>query len=97
MFVAELDGELVGFASVSERQHWVGDVDGYVGELAVAPSASRKGVGRMLIGAAEDWARERGLAHLTLETGASNRTARAFYAALGFLEEDVRLAKRLLP
>ena len=51
----------------------------------------------MLIGAAEDWARERGLVHLTLETGAGNRTARAFYAALGFLEEDVRLAKRLLP
>jgi ribosomal protein S18 acetylase RimI-like enzyme len=43
--------------------------------------------------AAEDWARRRGLQHLTLETGAANTAARAFYRALGYRYEDVRLTK----
>jgi ribosomal protein S18 acetylase RimI-like enzyme len=38
---------------------------------------------------------ERGLARITLETGAANDAARAFYAALGYREEDVRLSRAL--
>jgi len=45
--------------------------------------------------AAEDWARARGLRHLTLQTGAANAEARAFYRALGYLEEEVRLTRSL--
>jgi GNAT superfamily N-acetyltransferase len=52
-------------------------------------------VGRSLVAAAEAWARERGLSRITLETGAANSAARAFYAALGFAEEDVRLTRTL--
>jgi len=47
--------------------------------------------------AAESWASDRGLRHLTLETGAANQPARGFYRALGYLEEDVRLTKPLPP
>ena len=46
---------------------------------------------------AEAWARDRGLAHLTLHTGAYNASARAFYAALGFAEEEVRLTRPVPP
>jgi ribosomal protein S18 acetylase RimI-like enzyme len=46
--------------------------------------------------AAEDWSRQRGLAYLTLETGAKNGRAREFYRRGGFEEEDVRLTQRLL-
>jgi hypothetical protein len=35
------------------------------------------------------------LGYLTLETGAANHGGRAFYAALGYLEEDVRLTKKI--
>ena len=45
--------------------------------------------------AAEEWARRQGLACVSLDTGAANTRARAFYAALGYEEEDVRLTKRL--
>jgi GNAT superfamily N-acetyltransferase len=45
--------------------------------------------------AAEEWARRQGLACLSLDTGAANARARAFYAALGYEEEDVKLTKRL--
>ena len=43
--------------------------------------------------AAEAWGAGRGLRCLTLETGAANQPARSFYAALGYLPEDVRLTK----
>jgi GNAT superfamily N-acetyltransferase len=89
------DGEVVGFVSVGESKHFTGQVDGYVGELVTAAAAEGRGVGRALMAAAEDWARQRGLSNLTLETGAANGRARNFYANLGYLEEEVRLTRRL--
>ncbi len=95
VLVAVAGQELLGLVAVSERRHFSGQLDGYVGELVVAASAVRRGVGSALMAAAEDWARRRGLCLLTLETGAANRAARAFYEALGYAEEDVRLTKSL--
>jgi GNAT superfamily N-acetyltransferase len=93
VFVAEESGRVVGFVGVSERTHFAGDVDGYVGELVVASDAERRGTGRALVAAAEDWTRRRGLRRVTIDTGAANKAARAFYGALGYAEEDVRLSK----
>jgi GNAT superfamily N-acetyltransferase len=45
---------------------------GCVGELVVAEHAGRSGIARSLVAAAEAWARDQGLAHLTLRTGAYN-------------------------
>jgi GNAT superfamily N-acetyltransferase len=95
MFVAAVAGQVLGVLSIQPATHFTGERDGYIGELAVAERASRQGIGRGLIGAADAWARDRGLAHLTLHTGARNASARAFYAALGFAEEEVRLTRPL--
>jgi ribosomal protein S18 acetylase RimI-like enzyme len=83
--------QVVGAISVSRSRHFSGEDDAYIGELAVAKQAARAGVGRQLVAAASAWARERGLRCLTLHTGAANASARAFYEALGFRDEDVRL------
>jgi ribosomal protein S18 acetylase RimI-like enzyme len=91
------DGRVVGVLSIRPTRHFTGEHDGYIGELVVAPHAERRGVGRSLIDTAEAWARDRGLAHLTLHTGAYNASARAFYAALGFAEEEVRLTRPVPP
>jgi ribosomal protein S18 acetylase RimI-like enzyme len=93
VFVAEQSGRVVGFVSVSERAHFAGDVDGYIGELVVASDTERRGVGRALVAAAETWTRLRGHRRVTLDTGAANKSARAFYSALGYAEEDIRLSK----
>ncbi|MBF9072108.1 GNAT family N-acetyltransferase [Streptacidiphilus fuscans] len=97
LLVAEADGRLLGVISVTEQGHWTGARDAYIGELAVSPEASRRGAGRALVAAVTDWARQRGLESVTLQTGAANATARAFYAALGFAEEEVRLTLPLDP
>ena len=91
LFVAEGDGVILGVVSVTPQPHWAGGRDAYIGELAVAPHAARRGIGRALVATARDWAAAQGLAAVTLQTGAANATARAFYAALGFAEEEVRL------
>ncbi|MGI8869782.1 MAG: GNAT family N-acetyltransferase [Mycobacteriales bacterium] len=93
VFVAEIDGQVAGFVTAIERKHWTGESDAYVSELVVAEGWARKGVGTALLGAAESWAAEAGYRRLTLSTGAANRTARAFYAALGFEEEDITLSR----
>lgn len=91
VLVAEVDGAVVGFGSVCEREHWSGGCDAYVGELAVDQTCEGRGVGRAIVDAAIRWARERDVGALTLDTGAANARARRFYAGLGFREEDVRL------
>jgi ribosomal protein S18 acetylase RimI-like enzyme len=93
LYVAAAGDDVVGFVSLSERTHFTGQVDAYVGELAVRPGLERRGIATALMAAAEAWAADRGLAFLTLETGAANRPARGLYQALGFQEEDVRLTK----
>ena len=62
-----------------------------------ADRAARRGIGRALVTAADEWARDRGLRNLTLHTGAYNAGARAFYADLGFAEEEVRLTRPIQP
>lgn len=96
-FVAESGGTLLGLVTVGERRHFTGEVDGYVGALAVAAGQERQGIGRALMQAAEQWARDRGRSRLTLETGAANHAARSFYMSLGYEEEDVRLSRSRPP
>jgi GNAT superfamily N-acetyltransferase len=88
---------VVGVISIRPALHFTSERDGYIGELAVARHESRRGTGRALIDAADAWARDHGLANLTLHTGAFNAAARAFYAALGFAEEEVRLTRPVTP
>jgi len=95
VWVAQAGEEVVGLVTAAERRHFTGEVDAYVGELVVDVDHERRGVGTLLLNAVEEWARRRGLRHLTLETGAANALARAFYARSGYREEDVRLTKGL--
>jgi ribosomal protein S18 acetylase RimI-like enzyme len=95
VLVAEEDGTVAGFASGEERRHWSGEPELYVGELAVDPQYEGRGVGRALVDAVTEHAERLGLLTITLDTGAANANARAFYKRLGFEEEDVKLTKRV--
>jgi ribosomal protein S18 acetylase RimI-like enzyme len=97
VFVAEADGDLAGIVTVSERISFAGEREGYVGWLAVRAGMERRGIGSALMTVAENWAIDRGLSCITLETGAANHAARSLYQALGYEEEDIRLTKHSLP
>jgi GNAT superfamily N-acetyltransferase len=81
VLVAEAEGgRLVGVVSAYLDLHsirfgprcWVED-------LAVDPSLRSQGIGRALLQAAMDWARDRGATHLELDTGLAREDARRFY------------------
>jgi ribosomal protein S18 acetylase RimI-like enzyme len=95
VFVAVDGDQIVGVVHAAERTHFTGQVDAYVGELVTAAGHERRGIARALMDAAEKWGAARGLDYLTLETGVLNHAARAFYQAIGYAEEDVRLTKQI--
>ena len=88
-------GLVVGFIAVAVQQHYIDGRDAYIGELAVDAALERQGIASTLLGEAERWAASRGCERMTLQTGAANARARAFYASHGFEEEDIALARPL--
>jgi GNAT superfamily N-acetyltransferase len=75
LFVAGAKGTVVGLASVEPDQ---------VKVLYVDPLVQRRGVGRALLGAAVDHARDTGASELHLWVAEGNGPARAFYEAAGW-------------
>lgn len=67
----------------------------FVKDLAVTADAEGRGVGALLLAAAEGWARERGLSQVGLKVNAGNARARALYARAGFAEDHLMLVKPL--
>ena len=79
VLVAELDGEIAGFAVVLD-QDGRAELDG----LFVEPSNWRQGIGTALVDAAVHLARDRGLSLMTV---VANPAAREFYERCGFSVE----------
>lgn len=87
IWVAEQSGEVMG---ASATRTVADEVE--VLTLGVAPLWRRRGVGRSLMDAALSQAGQAGARQVFLEVRESNRGARAFYAALGFVESGRRRA-----
>lgn len=83
------DGRLIVARDASERvvgfAHlvWVGEFV-HLEEIDVDSDFGRRGIGRMLVEAACEWARARGSDHITLSTFRDVAWNAPFYARLGF-------------
>ena len=93
-------GAPVGFAEVSQRPYGDGCDTAPVAWLEgifVAQSHRRRGVGKWLVAAVEDWARGRGLSELGSDAELDNLTSRLSHALWGFDETErvVRFRKAL--
>ncbi|WP_407538511.1 N-acetyltransferase [Deinococcus radiomollis] len=96
VLVAEDERGLAGFVEVrAERDASSAEPQAYLASIAVAREAEGQGLGRILMAAAEAWARARGLPTLTLHVFATNDRARGFYHSLGFQEDTLFLTKSL--
>lgn len=76
---SETGSRLLGFAAA-----WFRGEDGELGDLAVAPAARRRGIGRRLVEEILAEARRREVARLSLQVRVSNVAARSLYAGVGF-------------
>lgn len=97
LILAEDDrGATLGFTFLEPHvDYFSGDRHGHIGMIAVSEHAEGTGVGRLLMEAAEAWARANGYEKLTLNTFEGNRRARDFYERLGYAVEIVRYTKSL--
>ena len=67
---------------------WSDAPGAYLDELYVAPAKRGDGMGRALLEAAMDAAREAGADHIDLNTGETDTAARALYESAGFTNRE---------
>jgi ribosomal protein S18 acetylase RimI-like enzyme len=91
--LAEDDGRAVGFifCVLGDR----GRKTAHISDFYVRPDARGRGVGRALLAAVIEPARENGLDHVSLEVLVGNTDARRLYERLGFAPVDMFMAAPL--
>jgi RimJ/RimL family protein N-acetyltransferase len=89
VLVAEAPGGIVGRLSIARDSH---SASSHVADLGlmVARDFRRRGAGRALMEAAEDWARKVGVQKIELHVFPHNVGAIALYEQLGYVREGLR-------
>ena len=95
---AEAEGErLAGFVEVALRPWYegcAGSPVAYVEALYVMPEERGRGVGAVLLKAAEAWAASRGCRTIAADARVENDVGRALHARLGYEETGTRVRMR---
>jgi len=97
VFVCELGDRLTGFVEASLRQYADGCDSSPVGYLEgwyVEPQARRLGIGRLLVAAAEDWARSKGCIEMGSDALVENAAGQRAHARLGYVEVERQVCFR---
>ncbi|UCB53523.1 MAG: GNAT family N-acetyltransferase [Candidatus Zixiibacteriota bacterium] len=89
VFVAEHEGKTIGFIECSIRDKAPAcetDRIGYIEGWFVAPEFRNQGVGRRLVQAGEQWARDKGCIEMASDTTTNFPSSPAAHKALGYQE-----------
>jgi GNAT superfamily N-acetyltransferase len=100
IFVADMDGRVVGFATLlsqfSSGELDDGDLEfALLSDIVVREECRGQGVGRQLLESAEEQARKDGARWLRVSVLAKNRLARQLYESIGFSELYIDFEKAL--
>jgi aminoglycoside 6'-N-acetyltransferase I len=84
-----LDGsQPIGFVTVCMRVDYVEGSNsspvGYLEGLFVEKEYRKAGIGKLLVDAAEDWARKKGASEMGSDTDAVNKVSQKFHKAVGY-------------
>jgi ribosomal protein S18 acetylase RimI-like enzyme len=87
---------LLGFIVVQKQtDYFTGEDYASILNLVVHANVEGRGIGRILVEAAERWAKDCGFRSSALEVFATNRRARQFYEKIGYREEVVKYVKQI--
>ncbi|MDJ0762851.1 MAG: GNAT family N-acetyltransferase [Myxococcota bacterium] len=78
------DGSVVGWAHVFLARRIESETFSEIGGLVVTEQYRGQGIGRSLLGAAENWGRGKGIKRLRVRSRSTRHDAHAFYKQLGF-------------
>lgn len=97
VLVGVLDGKVVGFIHVERYEVLYAESMCNVLGLAVAKNYRRRGFGKELLFAAEEWARENGIFMMRLNSGMKRKEAHLFYRNNGYgsEKEQMRFIKEI--
>jgi ribosomal-protein-alanine N-acetyltransferase len=84
-FVAQVDGQVVGYAGM-----WIILDEAHITNVAVLPAFQRRGFGEKLMDALMALAKFKGAASMTLEVRVSNVDAQRLYRRMGFAARGLR-------
>lgn len=94
VFVAEKNGEVVGWSHGVEQEMLELDCRAEIWGLVVAENERGRGVGRRLIEAIEKWARDRGLADMSVRSNVVRPESHPFYERIGYTRYKTQHAYR---
>jgi GNAT superfamily N-acetyltransferase len=94
VLVAERNGEIVGWTHGAEQEMLELDRRCEIWGLVVAENERGRGVGRRLIEAIEDWARDRGLADMSVRSNVIRPESHPFYERIGYTRYKTQHAYR---
>jgi ribosomal protein S18 acetylase RimI-like enzyme len=96
MFVAEIDGAVIGFIHVrSLEDYYRRRKHGHVADLVVADGHEGRGIATALLTKAEEWSRGQDYDWMTLGVFEQNVRAEQLYRKLGYGRDVIRLLKPL--
>lgn len=97
LFVAEIDGQLVGHIIVvaHQRDSSTGTAQAWIYDVSVRAGYWGRGIGQALMQRAEEFARHCGMAVIGLGVTMANFRAIEFYDQLGYQQERVQMLKKL--
>lgn len=98
IFVANVDGELVGYCFAGVEPHsWkeLREAAGFIHDIAVAESARRRGIATALLEHASQWLAAQGVPRVMLWTAERNTTAQRLFARLGFRPTMIEMTREI--
>lgn len=84
VFVACLSGEVVGWIDLAVTWHLATDPRVEIQGLVVSVEVRSRGIGRLLVERAEQWARSRGIAAMLVRSRIAREDAHRFYLREGY-------------
>ena len=103
--VAEVDGRVVGYVWAVLQQpdpgaqrggtRYPGQLRVWVNSLIVQQAHARRGIASRLMGAVEDWARDRGAELVMLQTWADSPESVPFYERIGYRPRAIIFQREL--
>jgi ribosomal protein S18 acetylase RimI-like enzyme len=90
------NGVPLGFIHLNiSTDYYTHEKHGHISDIIVAPNGEGRGVGKALMAAGEEWARNNRFRWLTLNVFTHNTRARKLYEKLGYEEDTIKYLKEL--